>query len=124
MDLHFATCDLDGCVVATIAGELDLSNADVLRTRLVETLDRPVRDVIVDLGDLSFIDSAGLSAFVAARKHAQNRGVTFSLAAPQYAVSRVLQLTGLNGLFCVFATVEAARLASSAEPGDPLQTST
>lgn len=118
MNPQVSTRELDGCVVVAVAGELDLSNSDTLRIRLVESLGRSLRHVIVDLRDLSFIDSSGLSALVAAWKHAQNRGANFSLAAPQRPVSKVLQLTGLSEVFCVFPTVEAARLVSSAEHGD------
>lgn len=88
MNLRRSTRELDGRVVATVAGELDHSNADALRTLLVQALDWPVRDVIVDLGGLCFIDSTGLSALITAWKHAQTRALAFSLATPSVPCRR------------------------------------
>jgi anti-anti-sigma factor len=70
------------------------------------------RHLIVDLSGVPVIDSAGIRAFVRGHTSAQRVGGTLRLAAAPAAVSRVLELAHLAGVFDSFSSVEAARMAS------------
>src|SRR5215210_7089521 len=70
------------------------------------------RHLIVDLSNVPMIDSAGIRAFVRGHTSAQRVGGTLRLAAAPAAVSRVLELANLAGVFEIFPSVEAARLAA------------
>jgi anti-sigma B factor antagonist len=79
--------------VVTVAGELDLSQAEDLGTRL-EALIKPGTVVALDAAALTFMDSTGLRVLLQATAHAAARAAGFRLVSPQPAVIRVLELSG------------------------------
>jgi anti-sigma B factor antagonist len=82
---------------ATIAlhGEIDVLTVDQVRVALAGALAAHPHDLIVDLGDLTFIDSTGLGALIAGFQRARDAGVRFRLTRPQPAVRQILMLSGL-----------------------------
>jgi anti-sigma B factor antagonist len=67
--------------------------------------------VIIDMSEVTFLDSTGLSVLVATWKRfseADERG-SFRLVVNRPAVQRVLDVTGLAKVFGVFATLEQAK---------------
>jgi anti-sigma B factor antagonist len=85
-----------------LAGELDLLSAPQLREMLVEifTVDLP-RRLVLDLSDLIYLDSTGLSVFVTAHKRASASGIAFCLANPNASVRRLLKITALDQIFVI-----------------------
>ena len=81
------------CVTA--AGEVDSTSAPVLRQQLDTLLDDDVRELTVDLGRVTFLDSAGLCVLAAAHRRAVRQDVTMRVLASSRAVIRPLQITGL-----------------------------
>ncbi|MFZ0251204.1 MAG: STAS domain-containing protein [Acidimicrobiales bacterium] len=86
--------------IVQLSGELDLSSAPQLRDFLVTLLseDGPGR-LVVDLSDLVYLDSTGLSVLVTAHKRAISSGTAFSLASPNSSVRRLLGITALDQIF-------------------------
>lgn len=70
------------------------------------------RQVVVDLSGVPSIDSAGIRALVRGHTSAQRIGGSLRLAAAQPAVSHVLELANLGGVFEIYSSVDAARLAA------------
>lgn len=100
------------CIVVSLIGEFDMSNADRLRERLSATLDDATSvTIILDLSALDFIDSTILGLLVAADRRARRAGAVLRLAAPPPFVRRLLSLTALDTLFEIFSDVQAARSA-------------
>ena len=95
-----------GFAVVALAGDLDAASARAAAAAIQDGV-RPGRRVIVDLGAVQFAACHALGALAVAAKQAR-RGSGVMLAAPQAAVLRVLELTGLAGVFCVYASVDAA----------------
>jgi anti-sigma B factor antagonist len=96
--------DRDGVVRIRVVGELVLTNADVLRSCLVDLLGSgtPVR---LDLTRLSFIDSRGVAALVAAAREAESAGGTLEVEARlTRQVARVFAITGLNDVLTLRVT--------------------
>lgn len=93
------TAVLGGHATVTLAGELDMSNAELLRAALSTLADQGVRTVVVDLAKLEFIDSTGLSELVQALKRSRADGGEVVLRSPQPATLRVLEIVGLTELF-------------------------
>ncbi len=81
------------CVAA--AGEVDSTSAPVLRQHIDTLLDGDVRELTVDLGRVTFLDSAGLCVLAAAHRRAVRQDVTMRVLASSRAVIRPLQITGL-----------------------------
>jgi anti-sigma B factor antagonist len=102
----------DGAVVVSLAGELDLYNAEEVRRALLEACAEEPELLVVDLEEVRFIDSTALGVLVEAlSKTADRRG--FRLAAPGLETRRALEVSGLDRHFNVHDTVaealEAAR---------------
>jgi anti-sigma B factor antagonist len=76
-------------------GEVDVLTVDQVRVALVGALAAHPQHLVVDLGDLSFIDSTGLGALIAGFQRARDAGVSFRLAHPTPAVRQTLVLSGL-----------------------------
>ena len=77
------------------AGEVDSTSASVLRQQLETLLDGDVQRLTIDLGQVTFLDSAGLCVLAAAHRRAVREGVTMRVLASSRAVIRPLQITGL-----------------------------
>ncbi len=64
-------------------------------------LSETTRNVTLDLGGVTFVDSSGLGALVAALRYCRDRGGTLVLAGPRPGVRRLLSLTGLDRVMTV-----------------------
>jgi anti-sigma B factor antagonist len=87
--------DEAGGVLLALSGELDVVSAPVLEQRLREALAEPGAHVTLDLSDLEFVDSAGVSVLIKAKQEAESRGRTLVLARATEQVHRVFALVGL-----------------------------
>jgi anti-sigma B factor antagonist len=85
-------------VVVSVHGELDLASAPVLQRQLLALVNLPVPSIALDLSELSFMDSTGLSVLVRARHVADDHGVAFELVNPSPEIDWMLSLTGLAPL--------------------------
>jgi anti-sigma B factor antagonist len=97
----------DGNVVVRLAGELDLYNAHHVRETLVACSDENPQRLVVDLGEVQFIDSTALGVLVEARSRMTNKQA-FVLAAPGAEARRALEVSGLDRHFNISTTVEEA----------------
>ena len=81
-----------------------------------QQLQRLVRDgyrnLVVDLSGVTGIDSAGIRALVRGHTSARRVGGTLRLAAPRKAVSEVLELSHLSGIFETHESIDAAKIAA------------
>ncbi|GGQ64467.1 STAS domain-containing protein [Couchioplanes azureus] len=82
-------------VTVALRGEVDVLNVDQVRVALVEALEARPRALVVDLAELSFIDSTGLGAIIFGFQRARDEGVDFLLARPTRGVHQILVLSGL-----------------------------
>jgi anti-sigma B factor antagonist len=90
------TIDRDGDrAVMVISGELDLRTRDELSAAATRIL-QDASTVIADLGRVTFVDSSGLSALVAARREAARLEREFRIRAAHGSVARVLEISGLG----------------------------
>jgi anti-sigma B factor antagonist len=97
----------DGAVIVSLAGELDLYNAEEVRKALLDTLADGPEVLVVDLEAVTFIDSTALGVLIEARSRMEDRG-GFRLAAPGLEVRRALEVSGLDRHFVVLDTVADA----------------
>lgn len=94
--------------VAVVCGEVDMASVGALRTCLRDVLLDGGVHLLVDLRDVTFMDSAGLGALVSIRKQTRVFRGSFGIVAPSRQVRRLLQLTSLDRVFPCFESVEAA----------------
>jgi len=80
-----------------LAGELDSATCDELVSRFEAAI--PAlggRELVIDLGQVTFIDSSGMRAIIAIERRAGEEGVTLRLTRPPPAVIELLQITGIT----------------------------
>ena len=97
----------DGAVVGSLAGELDLYNAEEVRSALLDACAAQPQVLVVDLEEVRFIDSTALGVLIEARSRMVDRG-GFRLAAPGLETRRALEVSGLDRHFAVHDTVSEA----------------
>jgi anti-sigma B factor antagonist len=88
--LQITTEETPERVRLSLAGELDIASAPVLE-RAVESVDRPL---VIDLGEVTFMDSTGLRALLLARQQAESGGQGLALRPGPRQVQRVFELSG------------------------------
>jgi anti-sigma B factor antagonist len=97
--------------VVTVAGELDVATAPRLRAAIGDlTLGRG-QLLVVDLAGLTFCDSSGISALIAARNTAEAAEATVALAAVPARILRTFSLIGLGGFFPTYPSADDALAA-------------
>lgn len=111
MSIELSSRVYPGFAVVALAGELDTASAPAAAAAIQASIG-PGQRVIVDLEAVQFTGCHALGALAVAAKRARRAGGRVLLAAPQAAVLRVLELTGLAGVFCVHASVAAAACAA------------
>ncbi len=104
-----------GFTVLDVGGEVDVYSAPVLRDRIAGLVDRGECDLVVDLDGVQFLDSSGLGVLVAGFTSARARGGDLRLVCTQNRLLVPFRITGLDHVFGIFPTVEAA----VREPVDP-----
>jgi anti-sigma B factor antagonist len=73
-----------------LAGELDLASAGALVSGVEPVIEGGVREIVLDLGEVSFLDSTGISAIISISSRLN--GGSLTLEAPRPNVARVLKL--------------------------------
>lgn len=84
-------------------GEIDHTAVEQLDRAVSDLLDKGVTRLVVDFADLSFFDSACISALVRARALAEERDSSITLANVNRYARRILDLTGLSAAFTIEA---------------------
>jgi anti-sigma B factor antagonist len=102
-----------GCVVVSVAGEIDAGNEDEFRDALTSALAGRVR-LVVDLTRVTFMASAGTGVLMGVRRALAAGGGSLALASAHGEVAQVLAVAGVDKVIPVAASVAdaAARLDS------------
>jgi anti-sigma B factor antagonist len=87
--------------VVALSGELDLASAPALRDCLAGLADEGETQILMDLTDLDFVDSTGLSVLVMDFHRTRAAGGSTVMRNPSEAVMRVLEITGLASIFSI-----------------------
>ncbi len=91
--------DADAPIVVA-RGEVDIATAAELSQAMTEAVERSPTRVILDLADVTFMDSSGIKVIVHAQKNLP-AGCQVVLRQPQPAVRMVFEVTGLIDLFVI-----------------------
>ena len=94
-----------GASVVAFTGEVDLESSPAAREILLKCLESTSK-VIVDLSEVTYIDSSGVASLVEALQAAKKNGSQFSLAATSEPTRRVLELARLDKVFTLYDSVD------------------
>ena len=103
--MQHSTSDQGGITVVALVGELEVSEAPALRDLLGTLVAGPQSRVLLDLAQVSFIDSSGIGVLVGAHRRAEEAGARIGLAAPNAGVRRVFELTRTDRVLRLYDSV-------------------
>jgi len=92
-------------VVLPISGDLDVAGATAAHKRLLGLALHPGDQLVLDLSELTFMDSTGIRLILQAREHATRHGAGFVVVRGPHSVMRVLELVGLDEQLDVVARI-------------------
>ena len=87
--------------VAYLEGELDVSTSERLRAELLTLIDDGCRSLVIDMSELTLIDSTGLGVLVGVLKRMLQHGGDMALKAPRRSAQKVFAITGLDRVFTI-----------------------
>jgi anti-sigma B factor antagonist len=109
MALEILEKDTDGVTVLELAGQVVLGEeSNKFRKTMRDVLEKGKNRLVLDLGNVRRIDSAGLGALVSSYTSAQTQGARLKLARATDKVRSLLQISKLVTVFETYPTVEAA----------------
>jgi anti-sigma B factor antagonist len=106
--LDIAVTDHGRLTVVALSGELDFSNVERFVGALSIPFDAEVPRTIVDLTALRFVDSSGLNALILLQRRYQAGGGDLHLVVSDSRLLRLFQITGLDQVFRLLPTLDAA----------------
>ncbi|MFI6908343.1 STAS domain-containing protein [Nonomuraea sp. NPDC050394] len=121
--LHLHSRNLIGGTLIEVTGELDATNTDQLSAYIEHEHPQPELPLVLDLAELTFIDSSGLHLLIEQHHREDEHGAGLHLASPHRRIARILWLTGVGQMLHTYATLgQAVKAADLIDPrgGDPL----
>jgi anti-anti-sigma factor len=86
--------DRESRALLTLAGEIDLDTAPLVRASVEECLREGIRTIDIDLTAVTFCDCSGLNAFLHASQQTTAAGGSLQLHYPPPLMARLVDLTG------------------------------
>ena len=112
MALTIASREVDGVTVLVLSGRITLGEGSVqLREAVRDLISKGSKTILLNMGDVNYIDSSGLGELVSAYTTAKNQGAQVKLLNLTKKVKDVLQLTKLYTVFDVYED-EASAISS------------
>jgi anti-sigma B factor antagonist len=91
--------------VVALSGEVDLHYSPEARKQILALLNKN-NNVLVDLSDVSYIDSSGIASLVEGFQLARNKQLQFGLVGVSDAAHQVLQLARLDKVFLIKDSIQ------------------
>ncbi len=107
MELALSSSSCQERTIVHVAGEIDVYTAPVLRRYLDEQIHQGVVDLVVDLGQVTFLDSTGLGVLVGRLRFMRQHGGSMVLVSDNERVLKVFGITGLDRVFDIRPTLTA-----------------
>lgn len=115
MALKMTNREVDGVSVVALDGRIVLGEeSNALREKMKSMIAEGKKKIVLNMGNITFIDSAGLGTLVAAHHSAKSQGASLKLAHLGSKFQEVLQITKLLTVFDVYNT-EAEAVSSFAK---------
>ncbi len=117
---NLAVASANGVVVATLSGEIDLSNATEITDALLGGVPNEALGLVIDLSNVSYLDSAGVRMLAELDHRLGWRAQSLRVVAPETSRSRrVLVIAGLERVLSLETSVDAARTSIEGSNQEP-----
>ena len=100
-NLRIEVADTTSPTTVVLTGEIDLSTARRVREALIAISNSGETNVVVDMTNVTFMDSTGLSALVGPLKRFRSMNGEIVLRSPTKGVRKVLEISGLTRVFTI-----------------------
>ncbi|UCC86551.1 MAG: STAS domain-containing protein [Anaerolineales bacterium] len=107
MEITQRTIGEEMCVIS-LDGTLNARSAEQVKDAFREVAGKGIRQVILDLGNVPFIDSSGLAAMVSGLKTLNEKDGSLKLASLQSQADLLFKLTMFDKVFELFSDVDSA----------------
>ena len=104
--MQIATTPGSDRYVITVSGEVDLATSPELDTEIIAAIDSRATSVVIDLTDVSFMDSSGLGVIVRALKRCREAENDLDLVITNERVLKVFGITGLDQVIPIHASIQ------------------
>jgi len=94
--------------VLPLKGEIDLHVSPIVTASLTAMIEKKPESVVIDLSDVTYIDSAGLAALIQAMQKVEDYGGKFLLAGLQETVRSIFEISRLDQVFQIFPDADTA----------------
>jgi anti-sigma B factor antagonist/stage II sporulation protein AA (anti-sigma F factor antagonist) len=121
--MAFGATTVGGAAVVKVDGRIDMSNAEAFRESLVSAVATAKRAVIVDMGGVDYISSAGLRSLMIAFRAAKADGKGFAVASLRPLVLEIFTISRFNLVFPLYGGVREALQALAPDGLGPFEAS-
>jgi len=104
--MQIATTPGSDRYVITVSGEVDLATSPDLDAAIIAALDSGAGSLVVDLTDVSFMDSSGLGVIVRGLKRCREADKDLDLVITNERVLKVFGITGLDQVIPIHDSLE------------------
>ncbi len=104
--MSYLTEESAGYTIVYLTGEVDLSHSPVARQAILDCLQQS-RHLLVDLSEVSYIDSSGVATLVEGFQVSRQKALDFALVGVSNTAMSVLQLARLDRVFPIFESLQA-----------------
>src|SRR5436305_6901751 len=94
--------------VVPLEGEIDLHISPRVTTTLNAAVKAKPRNLVIDMGNVSYIDSSGLAVLIEAMQKVEKYGGKFAIAGLQENVKPIFEIAGLGPVFRIYHEVVSA----------------
>jgi anti-sigma B factor antagonist len=116
MPLYIVEKLMSGIIVLDMRGRITLGReTETFRSKIRELVDAGTRRLILDLGEVTYIDSVGLSTLIAGWTSMRKQGGDLKLVRLPQGVHQLLQITRLATVFDIHSSAESALQAFDRE---------
>ena len=98
--------------VLPLSGEIDLAVSPRIAASLEEMIAKKPERLVVDLSNVSYVDSSGLAVLIEAMQNVEKYGGKFAVVGIQDTVRSIFEIARLDQIFRIFPDVDAALVAT------------
>ncbi len=104
--MQIATTPGSDRYLITVSGEVDLATSPELDIAIIAAIDSGTPSVVIDLTDVSFMDSSGLGVIVRALKRCREAENDLDLVITNERVLKVFGITGLDQVIPIHSSIQ------------------
>ena len=119
VEFQLATTEREGVPLVVASGEIDLATSPSLREALAALADNRPRLVLLDLSEVTFLDSTGMSVLVVFHKHFRELGGELRIVVGDPRVKKVVELVALDQVLILHDSIEDALASAHTPPPEP-----